>query len=143
MMGPAKNVIVVGKGKSDLDRYLDAALVNDGRTADAEPTPEKGFYYRSDHFSFAKEGVPMIYFDGGEDLVDGGSEAGAAAAKDYTENRYHGPKDEYDPNWNWDGVMGDLKVYYTVARMLAMTENWPNWVEGDEFRAIRDESRGG
>ncbi|MEO9600469.1 M28 family metallopeptidase [Parasphingorhabdus sp.] len=143
MAGPAKNVIVVGKGKSDLDRYLDAALTGDGRVSEAEPTPEKGFYYRSDHFSFAKQGVPMIYFEGGEDLVEGGREAGEAVGKDYTENRYHGPKDEYDPNWNWDGVMGDLKVYFTVARMLAMTEDWPNWNEGDEFRAARDKSRAG
>ncbi|MGB5483381.1 M28 family metallopeptidase [Parasphingorhabdus sp.] len=143
MAGPAKNVIVVGKGKSGLDRYLDAALTGDGRVAEAEPTPEKGYYYRSDHFSFAKQGVPMIYFEGGEDLVEGGREAGEAISKDYTENRYHGPKDEYDPNWNWDGVMGDLKVYYTVARMLAMTEDWPNWTDGDEFRATRDKSRAG
>lgn len=141
MAGPANNVVVVGKGKSQLDRYLEGALTADGRVAEAEPTPEKGFYYRSDHFSFAKLGVPMIYFEGGEDLVDGGSEAGEALSKDYTENRYHAPKDEYDPNWNWDGVMGDLKVYYTVARMLAMTEDWPNWNEGDEFREIRDKSR--
>ena len=143
MAGPAKNVIVVGKGKSGLDRYLEAALTGDGRVAEAEPTPEKGYYYRSDHFSFAKQGVPMIYFEGGEDLVEGGREAGEAISKDYTDNRYHGPKDEYDPNWNWDGVMGDLKVYYTVARMLAMTEDWPNWNDGDEFRAIRDKSRAG
>lgn len=143
MAGPANNIVVVGKGKSDLDRYLDGALETDGRLAEAEPTPEKGFYYRSDHFSFAKLGVPMIYFDGGDDLVEGGREAGAAVSKDYTENRYHGPKDEYDPNWDWSGVMGDLKVYYTVARMLAMTEDWPNWVEGDEFRDIRDQSRAG
>lgn len=143
MAGPAKNVVVVGKGKSQLDAYLEAALKGDGRVAEAEPTPEKGYYYRSDHFSFAKLGVPMIYFEGGEDLVEGGREAGEAAAKDYTDNRYHGPKDEYDPNWDWTGVMGDLKVYYTVGRMMAMTEDWPNWNEGDEFRAIRDKSRAG
>ena len=143
MAGPAKNVVVVGKGKSQLDRYLEGALTVDGRTAEAEPTPEKGFYYRSDHFSFAKLGVPMIYFEGGEDLVEGGRAAGEAISQDYTENKYHGPKDEFDPNWNWDGVMGDLKVYYTVARMLAMTEDWPNWNEGDEFRDIRDKSRAG
>ena len=143
MAGPAKNVVVVGKGKSGLDRYLEAALSGDGRVAEAEPTPEKGYYYRSDHFSFAKLGVPMIYFEGGEDLVEGGREAGEAISKEYVENRYHGPKDEFDPNWNWDGVMGDLKIYYTVARMLAMTEDWPNWNDGDEFRATRDQSRAG
>ncbi len=143
MAGPANNVVVVGKGKSELDAYLEAALKGDGRVAEAEPTPEKGYYYRSDHFSFAKLGVPMIYFEGGEDLVNGGREAGEAAAKDYTDNRYHGPKDEYSPDWDWTGVMGDLKVYYTVGRMLAMTEDWPNWNEGDEFRATRDKSRAG
>jgi len=143
MSGPAKNIVVVGKGKSELDAYLEAALKGDGRVAEAEPTPEKGYYYRSDHFSFAKLGVPMIYFEGGEDLVKGGREAGEAASKDYTDNRYHGPQDEYNPDWDWTGVMNDLKVYYTVGRMLAMTEAWPNWNEGDEFRAIRDQSRTG
>lgn len=141
MAGPAKNVVVVGKGKSDLDAYLNAALISDKRVAEAEPTPEKGSYYRSDHFSLAKRGVPMIYFESGEDLVVGGRAAGEAVAKDYTENRYHGAKDEYDPNWDWSGAMADLKIYYAVGRMLAETSDWPNWVEGDEFRAIRDQSR--
>ena len=141
MAGPAKDVVVVGKGKSDLDTYLDNALAGLNRVSKPEPTPEKGFYYRSDHFSFAKRGVPMIYFDGGEDLLEGGVEAGSAVARDYTENRYHGPKDEYDENWDWRGVMADLQVYYAVARALAETDDWPNWVAGDEFRAIRDASR--
>jgi Zn-dependent M28 family amino/carboxypeptidase len=143
MAGPAKNVVVIGKGKSELDLFLESALKQDGRIAEAEPTPEKGFYYRSDHFSMAKLGVPMLYFDGGDDLVEGGRAAGEAAAKDYTDNRYHGPKDEFDPNWDWRGVMADLRVYYAVGRMLAMSEAWPNWNEGDEFRAIRDKSRSG
>jgi Zn-dependent M28 family amino/carboxypeptidase len=143
MAGPAKNVVVIGRGKSGLDAYLDRALAGQGRVASDEPTPEKGFYYRSDHFSLAKHGVPMLYFEGGDDLVNGGTVAGAAAAKDYEEHRYHGPKDEYDPNWDWSGVLGDLKLYYAVGRELATTTDWPNWVEGDEFRAIRDKSRAG
>jgi Zn-dependent M28 family amino/carboxypeptidase len=141
MTGPAKNLTVVGMGKSDLDLYLNAAAKAENRTPEREPTPEKGFYYRSDHFSFAKLGVPMVYFEGGEDLVTGGREAGAKAAEDYTKNAYHGPKDEFKDDWDWGGVMADLKLYYRVGRMLAMTEAWPNWVEGDEFRAIRDKSR--
>ncbi|WP_164116092.1 M28 family metallopeptidase [Sphingorhabdus sp. Alg239-R122] len=141
MAGPAKDVMVVGGGKSELDQYLNAALKEVGRTATPEPTPEKGYYYRSDHFSFAKQGVPMLYVDGGEDLVEGGVEAGAAVAKDYTENRYHGPKDEFDPDWNWDGVLADVQLFYRLGRMLAMSDSWPNWVEGDEFKAKRDESR--
>jgi Zn-dependent M28 family amino/carboxypeptidase len=139
--GPAKNVVVVGKGKSGLDAYLDRALAAQKRVATAEPTPEKGFYYRSDHFSLAKHGVPMLYFDGGDDLVTGGKVAGEAAAKDYETNRYHAPADEYDPAWNWTGVMQDMQLYYTVGRDLASTTEWPNWVDGDEFRAIRDKSR--
>ena len=141
MAGLAKNVVVIGKGKSQLDAYLDRALAAQKRVASLEPTPEKGFYYRSDHFSFAKHGVPMLYFEGGQDLVKGGPAAGARAAKDYEEHRYHGPKDEYDPKWDWSGVKADLKLYYDVGRALANTTDWPNWMPGDEFRAIRDRSR--
>jgi len=140
MAGLARNVTVIGKGKSGLDAYLDRALAKQKRVASAEPTPEKGFYYRSDHFSFAKLGVPMVYFEGGEDLVKGGKAAGLKAAEDYTANRYHGPKDEYDPGWDWTGTMADLRLYYDIGRALATTRDWPNWTEGDEFRAIRDSS---
>ena len=141
MAGPARNLTVIGKGKSGLDAYLDAAAKAEGRTPEMEPTPEKGFYYRSDHFSFAKLGVPMVYFEGGDDLVTGGKEAAKKIAEDYEKNAYHSPKDEYQDTWDWSGVMADLKLYYRVGRMLAMTDAWPNWNEGDEFRAIRDKSR--
>ena len=140
---PARNVVVVGMGKSELDSYLATALAKQSRVASAEPTPEKGFYYRSDHFMLAKHGVPMLYFDAGDDLIEGGRDAGRAAAADYEKNKYHGPKDEYDPNWNWAGAEKDLQIYYAVGRMLAMSAQWPNWVEGDEFRAARDKSRAG
>lgn len=143
MSGPAKNLTVIGKGKSQLDNYLEAAAKSEGRTPEMEPTPEKGFYYRSDHFSFAKLGVPMVYFEGGDDLVNGGKAAAKAAADDYEKNRYHAPGDEFDEKWDWSGVMSDLKLYYRVGRMLAMTDAWPNWNEGDEFRAVRDKSRNG
>ena len=142
LAGPAKNLTVIGMGKSELDGYLDAAAKAEGRTPEMEPTPEKGFYYRSDHFSFAKLGVPMVYFEGGDDLITGGKEAAKKAADDYEKNRYHAPGDEYDEKWDWSGVMADLKLYYRVGRALAMTDAWPNWNEGDEFRAIRDKSRG-
>lgn len=139
--GPARNVVVVGRGKSDLDAYLDRALAGQRRVADDEPTPEKGFYYRSDHFELAKRGVPMLYFEGGDDLVKGGRAAGAAAAADYEKNRYHGPQDELDARWNLEGIGADLGLYYRVGRDLATTEAWPNWKPGDEFRAARDASR--
>lgn len=138
--GPSKDVTVVGPGKSQLDAFLDKALKEDGRTATPNPNPEAGYYYRSDHFAFAKRGVPMLYIDGGEDLVDGGTEAGRAIADDYRANRYHGPKDEFDESWDWSGVMADLQLFYRIGRMLGNSTSWPNWVEGDEFRAIRDAS---
>lgn len=141
--GPAKNIVVVGKGKSELDQYLQAAVKEEGRTISAEPTPEKGFYYRSDHFSFAKLGVPMIYFEGGDNLVDGGKEAAEAFSKKFEESHYHAPSDEFNLITNWDGLSQDLNLYYLVGRMLAMSASWPNWVEGDEFRSVRDESRKG
>ena len=141
MAGPAKNLTVIGKGKSQLDAFLDAAAKIEGRTPESEPTPEKGFYYRSDHFSLAKLGVPMVYFEGGDDLVTGGKDAAKLAAEDYEKNRYHSPKDEYEDSWDWSGVMADLRLYYRVGRMLAMSDAWPNWNDGDEFRKVRDDSR--
>jgi Zn-dependent M28 family amino/carboxypeptidase len=140
MAGPARDVTVIGGGKSQLDAFLDTALKVAGRTATPDPKPEAGYYYRSDHFAFAKFGVPMIYVEGGEDLVTGAREAGARAAADYTEKRYHGPKDAFDESWDWSGVMTDLQLYYRLGRMLAMSTSWPNWKVGDEFRAIRDEA---
>ncbi|QFT76516.1 M28 family metallopeptidase [Erythrobacter sp. THAF29] len=138
--GPSKDVTVVGPGKSELDAFLNAALAADGRVPTPNPNPEAGYYYRSDHFAFAKQGVPMLYVDGGEDLVEGGREAGKAIADDYRTNRYHGPKDEFDENWDWSGVMQDLQLFYRIGRMMAESTSWPNWNEGDEFRATRDES---
>jgi len=140
MAGPARDVTVVGPGKSELDSFLDAALALDGRVATPNPNPEAGYYYRSDHFAFAKRGVPMLYVDGGQDLVEGGRAAGQAIADDYRANRYHGPKDEYDPDWDWSGVMADLQLFYRIARALSTSTSWPNWNEGDEFRAVRDQS---
>ena len=140
LAGPAKDIVVVGPGKSQLDAYLEKALSAEGRIAVPELTPEKGYYYRSDHFGFAKRGLPMLYVKGGGDLVTGGPAAGAAFEDAYRANAYHGPNDEYDENWDWTGVAQDLQVYYRLGRMLAMTDAWPNWVEGDEFRATRDAS---
>jgi Zn-dependent M28 family amino/carboxypeptidase len=141
--GPARDVIVVGRGKSELDGYLERAATAQGRTLSNEPTPERGYYYRSDHFPFAKAGVPMLYFDGGEDLIDGGTAAGRRVSEDYTANRYHAPDDEVEFITRWDGMVADLRLYYAVGRMMATSNAWPNWNEGDEFRAARDRSRAG
>ena len=142
LAGPARNVIVVGGGKSQLDAYLDRALTVESRVATPEPNPERGYYYRSDHFPFAKRGVPMLYVDGGDDLVVGGKAAGEAYEAKYRDTAYHGPDDEFDPNWDWSGAVADVRLYYHIGRALAENSDWPNWVEGDEFRAARDASRG-
>jgi hypothetical protein len=82
----------------------------------------------------------MFYIDSGQDLVAGGRAAGEAWEAAYRENAYHGPNDEYDPNWNWAGTLQDLSLFYRLGRMLAESEDWPKWYPQDEFRRIRDES---
>jgi Zn-dependent M28 family amino/carboxypeptidase len=143
MIGRTRDVVVIGAGKSELEPMLAPLVAAQGRTVVAEPTPEKGFFYRSDHFSLAKRGVPMIYFDSGEDLIVGGKTAGAAAAGDYTSNRYHKPSDEYDPGTDWSGAIEDLQLNYSLGRALAQGKGWPNWYSSAEFRAARDKSRAG
>lgn len=140
MAGPARDITVVGGGKSELDRYLDQALAAVGRTATPDPAPQAGYYYRSDHFSLAKRGVPMFYLDSGQDLIDGGRAAGEAWEVAYRDKAYHLPDDEYDPTWNWAGVVEDLRLFYRLGRTLADSSDWPNWYPDDEFRRIRDES---
>ena len=140
LAGPARDVSVVGGGKSELDAFLAKVLQKQGRTATPDQSPQAGFYYRSDHFSFAKRGVPMLYVEGGEDFVDGGRAAGAARQEAYTQNAYHGPNDEFDPNWDFSSTRQDMELYYMLGRMMAESTAWPNWNPGDEFRRIRDAS---
>lgn len=140
--GKARDLVVVGKGNSELEDILKAQTDKQGRTLVEESTPESGFYFRSDHFNFAKAGVPALYTDSGEDLVEGGSEAGEAAAQDYNANRYHKPGDEYSDSWKLDGVVEDLQALYGVGRVLVDGDQWPNWYEGNAFRAERDEMMG-
>jgi Zn-dependent M28 family amino/carboxypeptidase len=142
VVGRTHDVVVIGPGKSELEPMLARYAKEQGRVVVPEPTPEKGSFYRSDHFSLAKRGVPMIYFDAGEDLLNGGKAAGAAASDDYTTNRYHKPQDEYREDWNWDGAVEDLTLNYQIGRELADGLSWPNWYPTAEFRAIRDASRG-
>jgi Zn-dependent M28 family amino/carboxypeptidase len=141
VVGKTRDVSVSGVGKSELDGYVQRWAAAQGRRVSPAASPEKGGYYRSDHFSFAKLGVPMLSAGSGRDLVDGGTARGNTLADDYTANRYHKPQDEYDPKWNWDGAVQDLQFYYGIGHELATTDAWPNWVAGDEFRAIRDKSR--
>ena len=140
-LGRARDVVVIGYDASELDEHLRRAAAKQDRVLAREPTPEKGLYYRSDHFNLAKQGVPMIYPKAGVDLRTGGVEAGRAWLDEYVAKHYHKPSDEYDPGWDVTGTLQDLAVYYDVGLAVANTEEWPNWREGNEFRAIRDRSR--
>ncbi len=141
--GPSKDVIVVGYGASQLEDRLAAILAADGRTISPDAKPEAGYFYRSDHISLAKKGVPMLYADGGMDLVTGGEAAGLAFAEDYTVNRYHKPADEYSDDWDMSGMTENVIVFYELGLGIAQSTDWPTWYEGNEFKAIRDASRAG
>ncbi len=140
--GKSHDLVVVGKGHSELEDILKSVTDQQGRTLEEEGTPQSGFYFRSDHFSFAKAGVPALYTESGEDLVDGGRAAGEAAGKDYNANRYHKPADEFSDTWKLDGVIEDLQALYGMGRVLVDGGQWPNWYEGNAFRAARDAMMG-
>ena len=141
-IGKARDITVVGSGSSELEDVLKPILAKQGRTIVGESNTAAGYYFRSDHFNFAKAGVPALYLDSGNDLLDGGNAAGDAAGKDYTENRYHKVGDQFDvATWKLDGIMQDLEVAYSVGETLANSGQWPNWYEGSPFKAARDQLR--
>lgn len=140
--GRARDVVVVGHGASELEDLLTEAAAEQDRYIVPDPNPEAGYFYRSDHIELAKHGVPMLYADGGFDLREGGNEAGMAIGEDYRANRYHGPADEYSEDWNMEGMVEDTALFFTVGSRLANSDDWPNWYEGNEFRALRDAQMG-
>lgn len=136
--GPMKDITVIGYGLSELDQYIEAAAREQGRTVNPDPTPEKGSYFRSDHFPFAKQGIPAIYPSGGVDHVEHGREWTLALKEKYTAENYHKPSDEFDPNWDLSGAIDDLRLLFKVGYRLAMESTFPNWKEGTDYRAKRD-----
>ena len=138
VIGPTENLQIIGSGQSQLEDMLKAALKQQGRYASPDATPQNGFYYRSDHFSFAKAGVPALMTQTGDDKVDGGTAAGKAALADYTAHRYHTPMDNFDPKWDFRGVAEDTQALYEVGRELSLGDQWPRWNEDSEFRARRE-----
>ena len=140
-IGPTRDISVVGYGASELDAFVDSAAAAHGRNVVPDQRPEAGVYYRSDHFNFAKQGVPALYPKMGMDLVDGGAERGRALAKIYNTERYHKTTDEYSPDQDWSGGVEDLALYFDIGLRIANSDEWPNWVEGNEFRAVRDAQR--
>jgi Zn-dependent M28 family amino/carboxypeptidase len=138
VVGKTRDIVVNGFGASELEDILKPIAEQQGRVLHAENGVEKGYYYRSDHFNFAKAGVPALYAKSGLDHVEKGEAYGTQLSEDYTANRYHKPADQYDPAWDLSGVMQDLQALYLVGRELAGGDAWPNWYAGNEFKANRD-----
>ncbi len=138
-IGKARTITVVGRGSSELEDHLKRVLDGQKRKAVSENNTAAGLYFRSDHFNFAKAGVPALYVDSGIDLIKGGLSAGKAADKDYTDNRYHKPGDQFDATtWKVDGIIQDLETVQAVGALLANDGQWPNWYEGNPFKATRE-----
>ena len=138
--GHAHDLVLVGNGASEMEDLLADVLKTQNRVISPDPEPEKGGFYRSDHISLSRVGVPMLDPAGADDLVVGGRDAAKAIRDDYRTNHYHQPSDEFNPAWDISGVIDDLEALYTLGDTLANSDRWPNWYKGNEFRAIRDKS---
>jgi len=136
--GKTKDMVVIGYGASELEDILEQELQKQGRYINPDPNPEKGYFYRSDHISFAKKGVPVLFSDDGFDLEDGGIEEGFKKNYEYINLKYHGVEDEYDPSWDLDGFEQTINTIFNISYDLSNSNKWPNWYEDNEFRAIRD-----
>lgn len=141
-VGRTRDMVVVGHGASELEDLLAEALEKQDRVVKPDARPEAGSFYRSDHISLSKKGVPMLYADGGEDMLEGGVAAGKAAAAVYTTERYHKPMDEYSDDWDLSGFVEDVEALYTVGLGIAQSDAWPTWYPGNEFEAVRKASLG-
>lgn len=138
-IGKTKDMIVVGYGASELEDKLKAVIEPRGMYIAPDPKPEAGFYYRSDHISLAKKGVPMLYADSGIDHIVNGRSFGEAFSDEYTKERYHKPGDEYDNSWDLSGIEATTEILFELGYGIANEEGWVNWYDGAEFRALRDE----
>jgi Zn-dependent M28 family amino/carboxypeptidase len=139
--GPARDVVLIGKGQSDLEDRLARAAARQGRTVTPDARPERGLFYRADHFTFAKRGVPVLLLmalGGGVDLVRGGREAGDRWVTEFTANCYHQTCDEWRPDFDFTGAAQDVDLFYEIGRDLAFGRDWPEWKAGSEFRAVRE-----
>ena len=136
--GPSWDVSIAGDGKVTLQADLATAASRQDRRFSPDPHPEAGSFFRSDHFPFAKVGVPAISFRTGQELVKGGMPAGQAAYDEYVSHRYHQPADEWSSDWDLRGFALDLALLYSMGRDLAGSHRWPQWIEGSEFKSVRD-----
>jgi Zn-dependent M28 family amino/carboxypeptidase len=136
--GETRDITVVGLGMSELDNYLTEAAAMQEKVLAADREAEKGYYYRSDHFELAKKGVPMLYPGKGYDHKEKGVEYGMQVSEEYIAKNYHRVSDEYDLSWDVSGAMEDMKMYFRTGLAIANSTDWPNWLEGTEFKATRD-----
>lgn len=137
--GKNKDIVLVGMGQSDLEDYLNEEARRVGRYVAPEPNPVAGYYFRSDHFSFAKIGIPALYTNDGVDNIEKGAEYGKQVQNEFVSKYYHKPSDEYDSaRWKLDGSLEDLKLLFNVGKKISMESTWPQWKSASEFKAIRD-----
>lgn len=138
--GPANNFTISGSARLELLDQLVEKAKGWKMQYSPDPKPEAGYFFRSDHFPFAKRGVPAISFGSGNDWAQGGIKAGKAYEEAYTEKNYHQPSDNFDPGWSFTGMARDLELLYALGSDLANSGKWPNWAAESEFRAARDQS---
>jgi len=138
--GRTKDLTVIGLGASDLDDYASAAAAEQSRVLKADAEPEKGFYYRSDHFNFAKKGVPAFDPDSGVDFIGKPAGYGTQKREEYTKNDYHAPSDQVKPDWDLAGAAEDGRLFFAIGYRVANADKFPEWKVGNEFRAIREKS---
>ena len=139
--GPTSDVTVTGLGNSELDDYMEKAAKAQNRVLVPDSSPEKGYFFRSDHFELSKLGVPTIYPNAGNIHRELGKDYVDAKRADFLANRYHKPSDEMADDWDFTGAVEDLNLYYTMGRMLIDSNDWPNWAEGSAFKSMRDKQR--
>ncbi len=136
--GRTKDITVIGLGASDLDDYLRDAAAEQSRTLRADPEPEKGFYYRSDHFNFAKQGVPALYTDDGVEFIGRPPFYGKLKRDEFTKTDYHQPSDQFKPDWDLSGAEEDAQLMFAVGYRVANADKYPEWKPGNEFRLKRE-----
>jgi Zn-dependent M28 family amino/carboxypeptidase len=137
--GRTSDIVVVGHGQSDLDQTLEEVATSLGRRVAPDSEPEKGYYYRSDHFPFAKKGVPALYADSGVEFRERPPGWGMERRREYVARRYHKPQDEFDPAWDLSGAAEDMELLFRVGYALATSNRTPQWSRTSEFRRVREE----
>ncbi|GJQ21160.1 MAG: hypothetical protein HBSIN02_15150 [Bacteroidia bacterium] len=137
--GRTRDIVVVGSGNTTLENILQSEAAAQGRVLKDDPEPEKGYFYRSDHFEFAKKGVPALYTDSGTEYIGKPEGYGEQKREEYTTNDYHKPSDEIKPDWDLTGAVEDFRLLFRVGHRVATDQSWPEWKPGTEFRAVREE----